>query len=128
VAIAFTMTVLAGPIINTLMPEAYSESVIVLQILIWTLPPLMMVSSSFNSLTVFDREMTGANTSIFTAVMIVMLDLALIPAYGPRGAGRLLVGDYPDAGVRAGGIWCGGRHHPILRAPLVNPGPWRHIE
>ena len=91
VAIAFTMTVLARPIIGTLMPDTYSDSIIVLQILMWSIPTLMMVSVGFNSLTVCDREKTGANTSVITAALIVALDIALIPHFGPRGAAVAMV-------------------------------------
>jgi len=91
VAIAFATTVIAGPVIDRLMGEAYAESVLTLQILIWTIPPLMMVSMSFNSLTVCDREKTGANTSVMAAVMIVALDFALIPFFGTLGAAAAMV-------------------------------------
>jgi O-antigen/teichoic acid export membrane protein len=91
VAIAFTMTVLARPIIGTLMPDTFSDSIIVLQILMWSIPPLMMVSTGFNSLTVCDREKTGANTSVIYAALIVALDFALIPHFGPRGAAVAMV-------------------------------------
>lgn len=91
VAVAFIMTMLAGPIIDTLMPNVYSESVVTLRILMWAIPTLMLVSMSFNSLTVRDKEKKGAHTSAFAAVMIVAMDLALIPRYGPRGAAVAMV-------------------------------------
>lgn len=91
VAIAFAMTVLAGPVIRSLMPDTYDDSVVVLQILMWSIPTLMMVSMGFNSLTVCDRERTGANTSVFTAVLIVTLDFLLIWQYGPIGAAVAMV-------------------------------------
>lgn len=91
VAIAFTMTVLARPIIGTLMPDTYADSIIVLQILMWTIPTLMMVSTGFQSLTVCDREKTGAHTSVISAALIVALDVALIPHYGPTGAAVAMV-------------------------------------
>ncbi|MBI5871143.1 MAG: flippase [Actinobacteria bacterium] len=91
VAIAFATTVLAAPVITTLMGDAYAESIPTLQILIWTIPPLMMVSMSFNSLTVCDREKTGANTSVMSAITIVALDFALIPFFGTLGAAAAMV-------------------------------------
>lgn len=91
VAIAFATTVLAEPVINKLMGEAYADSVLTLQILIWTIPSLMMVSMSFNALTVADREKTGANVSVIAAITIVAMDFALIPFFGNRGAAAAMV-------------------------------------
>lgn len=91
VPVIFTGTILAGPVIRKLMPLAYIDSIAALEILLWSMPSLMMVSVGFIILTVADLEMKGAHTTIATAVIIVILDLVLIPRYGVTGAAAAMV-------------------------------------
>lgn len=91
IPVAFAMTMMARSIISTLLPTMYEDSIQVLQILIWTFPLLMMVSVGFNSLTVYEKEKTGAVSSVMAAVLVVVLDLALIPFFGPIGAAIAMV-------------------------------------
>jgi len=91
VPVAFAVTMLAGSVINLLMPAAYSDSVITLQILIWSIPTLMMVSVGFNALVVTNNEKPAARTTVATAVIIVALDFALIPFLDVKGAAIAMV-------------------------------------
>ncbi|MBE0429211.1 MAG: flippase [Thermoleophilia bacterium] len=91
IPISFTMTMLARPLFETLLPAAYEGSIITLQILMWAIPPLMMVSLGFIALTVTDREKQGARTTLVTAALIVALDLVLIRLFGPVGAAAAMV-------------------------------------
>jgi len=87
VAIAFSVTVMARTFIDMLLPEGqYEESILVLQILIWSIPVLMMVSVTLNTLIMAGQERVGASITVITTVAIIVLDLALIPAYGVNGA------------------------------------------
>lgn len=91
IPIAFTVNMLAGPIFDTFMPAAYEESIITLQILMWAIPTMMMVSMGFIALTVTDREDKGARTTVVTAILVVALDIILIRVFGPPGAAAAMV-------------------------------------
>lgn len=113
VPIAFAMTMLAGPTFDLLIPAAYSESVITLEILMWSLPPLMMVSVGISTLVVAGREHVVAIVSIITAVIIVLLDFILIPPFGVRGASWAM--------VVATGLWLA-QTHLLLRRYVLAQG------
>lgn len=91
IVMAYCVTVLAGPGIRLMMPVDYNESIITLQILIWSLPFLMMVSAGFIALTINNLEIVGARTTVTSAVMIIALDFALIPRFGVKGAAGAMV-------------------------------------
>lgn len=91
IVMAYSMTVMAGPVIRTLMPSDYNESIITLQLLIWSIPFLMMISIGFIALTVNDKEMAGARTTISSALIIIALDFTLIPAFGVKGAAAAMI-------------------------------------
>jgi O-antigen/teichoic acid export membrane protein len=87
IAIAFTITVMAQFIFDLLLPAGdYQESILVLQILIWSMPLLMMVSVGINALVMTSLERASAATTVVTMVAVIILDLALIPSYGVNGA------------------------------------------
>lgn len=90
IPIAFVVTMMARFAIETLMP-AFGQSILTLQILIWAIPPLMMVSIGFIALTATDRENAGARTTVITAILIVVLDIILIRFFGPLGAAVAMV-------------------------------------
>ncbi len=91
VPVAFAVTMTAGPLFRLLMPAAYGNSVIALQILIWSIPALMMVTVGFNALVVTDRERQATVTTVVTAFIIVVMDFILIHFYGVRGAAAAMV-------------------------------------
>jgi O-antigen/teichoic acid export membrane protein len=91
IALAYSVTVLAGPVIRLLMPPEYNESIITLQILIWSIPFLMMVAIGFVTLTIKNLEVVGARTTIASAAIIITLDFILIPPYGVKGAAFAMV-------------------------------------
>ncbi len=84
-------TILAGPVIRNLMPPSYAESVFVLQVLLWSIPPLVMSSVGFVILTVADKEVLGAWLFVITAAVIFALDMLLIPRYSVNGAAAAMV-------------------------------------
>lgn len=87
----FIGTILAGPVIRKLMPISYVDAIPTLEILLWSMPSLMMVTVGFIILTVADLELKAAHTTLSTAVIIVILDLVLIPAFGVIGAAFAMV-------------------------------------
>ncbi len=91
VPLAFTVTMIAGPLIRTLMPSAFAGSIVTLQILIWSIPMLMMVTVGFNTLVVTDRERAAAGSTVVTAIIITILDFFLIHYFGVRGAAVAMV-------------------------------------
>ncbi|MHB9088365.1 MAG: oligosaccharide flippase family protein [Thermoleophilia bacterium] len=91
IALAYAVTVLAGPAIRILLPVDYNESITALQILIWSIPFMMMVSIGFVTLTINNAEMAGARTTISSAVIIIILDFLLIPPYAVKGAAVAMV-------------------------------------
>ncbi len=91
VPVAFVMTMLAGPLIRGLLLPDYGRAVIALQVLMWSIPPLMMVTVGFNALVVTGRERPAAATTVVTAAVIVALDFLLIGRYGVTGAAVAMV-------------------------------------
>ncbi len=91
VPVAFVVTMTAGPLFRLLMPTAYGNSVIALQILIWSIPPLVMVTVGFNALVVTDRERRATVTTVVTALVIVVMDFILIHFFGVKGAAAAMV-------------------------------------
>ncbi len=89
--VVLVSTILAGPVIRNLMPASYADSVFVLQLLLWSIPPLMMSSVGFVILTVADREVQGAWLFVITAAVIFILDMILIPRYSVNGAAVAMV-------------------------------------
>lgn len=85
VPVAFVMTMLSGPLIDSLMPAAYAQAVFTLQLLMWSIPPLMMLSVGINALVIVDREADVARTTLVSALVIVALDVALIALFESLG-------------------------------------------
>ncbi len=113
VPVAFAMTMLAGPLIRSLMPPEFNGSIIALQVLMWSIPPLMMVTVGFNALVVTNRERQAAGTTVATALIIVVLDLVLIHYYGVTGAAAAM--------VTATALWLI-QVHWLLRREVLAPG------
>ena len=113
VPVAFTMTMLATPVFELLFPVSYSESAITLAVLMWSVPPMMMVSVGVGSLVAHGHERAVAIGSIATAVIIVLLDFILIPPFGVRGASWAM--------VVATGLWLI-LAHLLLRRYVLAPG------
>lgn len=113
VPVAFVMTMIAGPLIRSLMPPDFNGSIIALQVLMWSIPPLMMVTVGFNALVVTNRERQAAGTTVATALIIVVLDLVLIHYYGVTGAAAAM--------VAATTLWLA-QVHWLLRREVMAPG------
>jgi O-antigen/teichoic acid export membrane protein len=112
IPVIFISTVVAGPLIRNLMPSPYVDSIPVLQILLWSIPPMMMTSVGFIILTVADKEVLGAHSTIATAVIIVIMDLILIPRYSGVGAAVAVVATTV--------IWSGQMHWLLSRYVLTS--------
>ncbi len=91
VPVAFAVTMTAGPLFRLLMPATYGDSIIALQILIWSIPALMMVTVGFNALVVTDREKQVTVATVVTALTIVVMDFILIYLFGVKGAAVAMV-------------------------------------
>lgn len=85
VPVAFTVTMLAGPLIGYLMPVDYQEAVLTLQLLMWSIPTLMMISVGINALVIVDREAAVARMTAWAAVAIVVIDAGLIYLFEAQG-------------------------------------------
>jgi len=86
IPVALVMTLLAGPVIDRLMPDAYADSAMVLRVLMWCIPFMMMNSMGLNLLTITDQDTSTAKIMVSVAAIVVALDLTLIPHWGPMGA------------------------------------------
>jgi O-antigen/teichoic acid export membrane protein len=79
-------TLLADRIINTIYGPDFSGSIPVLQILIWLLPFLIITSIGFPLMTATHRERLNMYVIIASAILNVILNLALIPRFGAIGS------------------------------------------
>ncbi len=87
---ALTITLLAGPVL-AYFPEGYENSAGVLQILIWALPLLLLISIGFNIMQIIDRERAAARVQVAGAVVNTAANFALIPFFGIKGAAMAMV-------------------------------------
>ncbi|MCZ7547429.1 MAG: flippase [Anaerolineae bacterium] len=95
--IAVGTTVLADQIIVKLYTAEFAPSIITLRILIWAMPLMFLSEVLGRAMSVLRLERAGARRTLFAAGVVVVLNLALIPALGLLGAalsfmiGRILI-------------------------------------
>lgn len=86
VSVAVPMTFLATPIVTLLFGEAYSESGPVLAIHIWASVFVFLGVASSKWFLTENRQMLSLQRTVLGAIANVVLNLWLIPSYGPFGA------------------------------------------
>lgn len=82
---ALTITLLAEPALSHF-PAGYEGSARVLQILIWSLPLLLVISIGLNTMQIIDRERASARVQLFGALATTAACFILIPPLGINGA------------------------------------------
>jgi O-antigen/teichoic acid export membrane protein len=90
--IAVGGTVLADRIIIALYGEAFVDSILVLQILLWALPSLFLLELLGSVAATLHLERLTARINVINAVLTVMLNLILVPTLGILGAALALLG------------------------------------
>lgn len=88
--VALTITLLAGPLISYF-PTGYEGSAGVLQILIWALPLMMVISIGFNTMQIINREQASARVQMSGALTNAAACFILIPPFGINGAAAATV-------------------------------------
>ena len=84
--IAMGATILARPIVAALYGDAFRQSALALQVLIWVLPAMFLTDLFGHTAMAMDNERGVARLNAVSAVFNVTLNLLLIPAYGLVGA------------------------------------------
>lgn len=85
IPIAAGITLLAGTAMSYL-PDAYHDSELVLTVLVWTIPLLLIAPAELNVLQIIGCERKAARTLFVSVVATIILELILVPRYGPVGA------------------------------------------
>jgi len=87
---ALAVTLLAQPALSYF-PAGYEGSAGVLAILIWALPPMLLISLGFNVLQTINRENSAALAQTLGALVVTVSCFILIPFYGIKGAAAATV-------------------------------------
>lgn len=87
---ALTITLLAEPALSHF-PAGYEGSAGVLQILIWALPLLMVISIGFNTMQIINRERAAARVQLSGALANAAACIVFIPPFGIKGAAAATV-------------------------------------
>ncbi len=91
IPLALAVTFLAGPVLSYL-PAGYEESARVLQLLAWSVPPLLLASIDYNILHASDRERSAALILGIAAAANAALNFLLVPRFGIAGSAAALTG------------------------------------
>ncbi|MHB8922726.1 MAG: hypothetical protein ACYC51_04935, partial [Thermoleophilia bacterium] len=91
IPVAALVTVLATPLLSHF-PQGYEESAAVLQILIWSLPLMLISTIDFNVLQVVNQEAALSRALVVTTLMTIPLGFVLISLYGVKGAALAVLG------------------------------------
>ena len=90
IPVALTVTLLADSVFSHF-PAGYEGGAGVLQILIWALPMLLVISIGINTMQVINRERASARIQISGALINAAACFILIPPYGIMGAAAATV-------------------------------------
>jgi len=85
IPVSLAICLLAPPALSYF-PEGYSNSAGVLQILIWSLPLMLLMSISFNILQIINRERSAARAQVLGTLVGIAANFILIPSLGVYGA------------------------------------------
>jgi O-antigen/teichoic acid export membrane protein len=123
--IAVGTTLLAERIVILLYTEEFRGSILLLQILIWTLPFLFVSELMGSLIMALQKEREGARVNVINASISMLFTAVLLPIFGATGAsaGRVSV-----LGIRLGQYWrllgsrllVGGTGLVLLRVFLAN--------
>jgi O-antigen/teichoic acid export membrane protein len=83
---AVCATLLAGPILAFLYGEPFRPTAATLSVLVWTVVPYGWVRYHAYVLVAADRQRVDLSLNVAMSVLNILLNLALIPAYGHLGA------------------------------------------
>jgi O-antigen/teichoic acid export membrane protein len=89
--IAIGGMLLADRIVLLLYGQEFVPAIPVMQILVWTLPPMFLAEILGRTSSTMHLEKKAARISIISALVGVILDLALIPGWGVIGAAVAMV-------------------------------------
>jgi O-antigen/teichoic acid export membrane protein len=89
--IAVGGTLLADRIIIALYTEAFTNSIPVLQVMLWALPSLFLLELLGNVANTLNLERPAARINVINAAITVILNLILVPTLGILGATLALV-------------------------------------
>lgn len=89
--ISAAITILAPQIILMLYQTSYYQSILSLQILIWSIPFLFLMSVSGTIFVSINKAKTMVKITFITMVFNILLNLVLIPMYGYIGASIMTV-------------------------------------
>jgi len=95
-------TILADRIIITLYTDEFTNSIPVLQLMLWALPGLFLLELLGRVANTMHLERASAKLNVMNAGITVLLNLVLIPALGVLGAGIALV---VGRTIRLGQFW-----------------------
>ncbi len=87
---ALTITLLAEPALSHF-PAGYEGSAGALEILIWALPLLMVISVGFNTMQIINRERASARVQLSGALVNAAACFVFIPLFGIKGAAAATV-------------------------------------
>jgi len=121
IAVAFPMTFLAAPVIETLYGKAYIESGIILSIHIWASIFVFLGVASGRWMLAENRQILSLQRSFFGMVINVVLNLLLIPIYGVVGAAVATVVAQFSVGMLFDVIQKETRHMFIMKIKAFNP-------
>lgn len=85
VPVAVEVSFLAGTLRN-FFPAGYEDVELILIILMWSVPPTLMMDVDFNILQASNREAVAARSVVVGAVGSPLFSLLLIPFFGGKGA------------------------------------------
>lgn len=84
--VALIITVLAGPIINLIYGNAFTESVLALQIIIWSAAIMYITMLQGNAIITANKQSFSFKITLITAIFNILINLILIPKYSFYGA------------------------------------------
>lgn len=90
IPVALAITLVADPMLSYF-PAGYEGSVRVLQILIWALPLILLISNGINTMQIINRERASARVQMSGALANAVACFALIPLFGINGAAMATV-------------------------------------
>ncbi len=89
--IAVGVTLLSGQIIEIFYSESYNSSILVLQIVIWTIPFIFVNSLFRTTFTSINKQKLLLNTTLIGMAVNIVLNLLIIPIYGYIGSAVITV-------------------------------------
>lgn len=86
VAFSLATTILSDHIITFVFGEQYRKSIVLFNILVWSVPPLYLMHLTGRTLEAIGEQRFTANTMIISVIINILLNFILILKYGAIGA------------------------------------------